>query len=82
MDFHPFKNEADIVQVAGLTIENRLDRVSLYGSIDITLDKEGMEAARQLKELLDLTLAELEVRGDLPEHVAMVEPESVDNPFL
>jgi len=77
---NPFKNESESLQIGELTVENRLDRVSIYGSIDITRDKAGLTIARQLKEILDLTLAELE-RSELPEKIALVPAETVDNPF-
>jgi hypothetical protein len=77
---NPFKNESESLQIGGLTVENRLDRVSFYGSIDITRDKAGLTIARQLKEILDLTLAELE-KSELPEKIALAPAETVDNPF-
>jgi len=64
--FSPFKNEADRVQIGGLSIENRLDRVSLYGSLDITLDQEGLETVRELMEVFSLTLLEM-THTDLPD---------------
>ena len=77
---NPFKNESESLQIGDLTVENRIDRVSIYGSIDITRDKEGLVIARQLKEILDLTLGELE-KADLPEKISLVPVEKVDNPF-
>lgn len=79
-DFRPFRNEADCIQLGELTIENRVDRVSIFGSIDLTLDKEGYRAAKELKAILDLTVAELE-KTDLPEHIIVAVPETVKNPF-
>jgi len=80
-DFKPFKNEADCVQIGDdLSIENRVDSVSIFGSLNITLDKEGLKAARELKAILDLTLYELE-KTDLPDRIVVVEPETVKNPF-
>ena len=78
--FKPYKNESDNLQLGDLTIENRFDRVSIYGSIDLTKDKQGLDHARFLKKILDLTLTELE-NGDLPDQVAITEPEIVKNPF-
>ncbi|MBV5328638.1 MAG: hypothetical protein JZU65_13550 [Chlorobium sp.] len=79
--FSPFKNEADCIQIGEeLTIENRLDRISIFGSIDITLDIEGLAVAKELKALLDLTLAEME-KTDLPKQIAAIKPETVRNPF-
>ncbi len=81
-DFRPFKNEADCVQIGDdLTIENRVDRVSLFGSIDLTLDSKGLKAAKELKAILDLTVAAME-QIDLPEHILVTKPKTVMNPFL
>lgn len=77
---NPFKNESECLQIGGLTIENRLDRVSIFGSLDITRDKEGLAAARTLKAILDLTIAELE-STDLPDKITLAETDTVENPF-
>lgn len=76
----PFKNESECLQIGDLNIENRLDRVSIFGSLDITRDKEGLAAAKTLKAVLDLTLAELE-SAELPDKITRVEADSVKNPF-
>ena len=81
-DFNPFKNEADCITIGeDLNIENRVDRVSIFGNIDLTLDKEGLKAAKELKAIIDLTVAALE-KENLPDHIAIVERETVKNPFL
>jgi hypothetical protein len=77
---HPYQNEAESVQINDLNIENRIDRVSIYGNLDLTRDKEGLAAAQALKEILDQILSEL-VKADLPERVVVSEPETVKNPF-
>lgn len=76
----PFANESDCLQIGGITIENRVDRVSIFGNIDITRDKEGLAVARELKTILDLTLTELE-SADLPEKVTLKPVKTVKNPF-
>lgn len=76
----PFENESDCLQIGDLTVENRVDRVSIFGSIDITRDKEGLAAARELKTILDLTLAELE-SAELPDKVTLKQAKTVKNPF-
>lgn len=78
--FSPYKNEADCVQISELTIENRVDRVSVYGSIDLTRDKAGLAATRELKRIIDATLTELE-KSDLPDKITLAAPETVENPF-
>lgn len=76
----PFENESDCLQIGGITIENRVDRVSIFGNIDITRDKEGLAIARELKTILDLTLAELE-SAELPDKVTLKPVKTVKNPF-
>lgn len=77
----PYKNESDSQQIGGITVENRLDRVSIYGSIDLTKDKEGLAAAQQLKIILDLALAELD-KTELPDKITLEKTETVANPFV
>ena len=63
-----------------LTIENRLDRIALYGSLQITKDQAGLKLARELKELIDATVAVLQ-NEDLPDHVPLTPTEKIENPF-
>jgi hypothetical protein len=44
--FIPYDNEADVLHIGGLMVENRLDRITLSGDIDLTLDKAGLAHAR------------------------------------
>ena len=76
----PFRNEYDVIQINGLTVENRLDRVSVYGSIDFTLDKIGLEKARNLFEVIKATVEVLEAEN-LPDSVEVEKPQTVKNPF-
>jgi hypothetical protein len=77
----PFKNEEESVTIDDLTIENRLDRIELYGSVQITKDKAGLRLAQELRQLLDATVKALEAEKDLPEQVPLTPPDSVKNPF-
>jgi hypothetical protein len=78
----PYANESDSIGIGGLTIENRTDRVSVYGSIDLTRDKHGLDQAQALRALMDLVIAVLEADKELPAHVAPPEkPDEVKNPF-
>jgi hypothetical protein len=77
----PFANEAESLQIDDLTIENRLDKVAIYGSIDITRDQRGLELARRMVHLFDSIVARL-AQEDLPESLAPPEGiEVVKNPF-
>jgi hypothetical protein len=55
--------------------------VSFIGNIDLTLDKAGFKMAKELKAILDLTVAEME-RTDIPDHISVTKPKTVKNPFL
>ena len=77
----PFANESDSLQIDDLTIENRTDRVSIYGSIEITRDKQGLQTARLIADLLESIVARL-AQEDLPESIPP--PQNIDvvkNPF-
>ena len=78
--FIPYENEADSLTLGELTIENRLDRVSISGTIELTKDKEGLQYAYELKRIIDATIAELKNK-DLSEHIAIAPVEIVANPF-
>lgn len=80
--FQPYENESDVVGIGpGLTVENRLDRVTIIGDVDLTLDREGAEKAEALRALLDRICGELRAREPLPPQVATSPPAAVDNPF-
>jgi hypothetical protein len=77
----PFANESESLQIDDLTIENRTDKVSIYGSIDITRDKRGLELAQSIKSLLDSIVKRLS-QEDLPDSIPP--PQNIDevkNPF-
>lgn len=78
----PFANESESLGLGDLTVENRTDRVSVYGSLDLTRDQAGLEHARTLKALLDKIVQALEAEANLPDKIAPPEtPEVVKNPF-
>ncbi len=78
----PFAEDAGSTSIAKLTIENGTDRIALYGSLDLTQDRQGLKHARALKATLDRTVQVLEAQADLPDAVsAAMAPRSVSNPF-
>jgi hypothetical protein len=82
MTIKPFANESDSLGLGDLTIENRADRVSIYGNIDLTRDKQGLQYARTLKAFLDQVVATLEGDKKLPDKIAPPDkPDEVENPF-
>lgn len=78
---NPFQNEEESIQIGELTIENRFDRIELYGSLQITKDQSGLKLARSLKELADSTLKALEQEKTLPDKIKIKQPDTTENPF-
>jgi hypothetical protein len=79
--FVPFANEADVLEVGGLMLENRVDRVTISGDVDLTADRVGLEAARLLQQQIGQVVASLEARKDLPDRLPPPEVKTVRNPF-
>jgi hypothetical protein len=78
--FAPFANEADVLEVGNLAFENRLDRITVSGDLDITADQQGLAAARLLQALLGQIVDRLQAQ-DLPEQLPAAKVKKVDNPF-
>lgn len=78
--FVPYANESDVLHIGSLSVENRLDRISLSGDIDLTQDQAGLALAKQLQQLLADVVAELE-KQELPKELPPPEVKMVDNPF-
>lgn len=77
----PFANEEEVITIQELTLENRLDRVSISGSVDITKDKQGLEYAFALKRQID-TIVEYLKKQDLSEKISVENvAKEVKNPF-
>lgn len=77
---HPFENETDSFAIDSLTVENRLDRVSIYGSTDITKDQAGLKIALELQKIINATVNVLQ-HVPLPEKIEVVPADLVINPF-
>jgi hypothetical protein len=79
-NFIPYANEADVLEIGNLMLENRLDRITISGDLDLTADKAGLEAARRLHAQLGAVVAALEAR-ELPDRLPPPDVRQVDNPF-
>ena len=79
-DFKPYANESDEREIGNLKFENRLDRISVYGDLDITRDQAGLANARTLKVLIDAIVSSLETQS-LPAALPAPPIKTVKNPF-
>jgi hypothetical protein len=78
----PFADDAASISIGGLTVENGTDRIALYGSLDLTRDKQGLAHARALKALLDQAVQLLEADKALPDAAPPpAAAKTVKNPF-
>ena len=81
LSIDPFANEEEVITIEELLIENRLDRISIHGSVDITKDKQGLEYAFALKRQID-TIVEYLKKQALPEKISVENvAKEVKNPF-
>jgi hypothetical protein len=78
--FVPYANEADVLHIGGLTIENRVDRITIVGDIDLTLDQAGQADARALHKLLGDVLTAMDAQT-LPAKLPPPVVQNVKNPF-
>lgn len=79
----PFENEFESATIDQLTIENQLDKIQLFGSIEITKDKAGLVLAEQLSHLFEDIIVYLKNR-DLPDNINICAEKKeclIDNPF-
>ena len=79
--FKPYANEADVLRIGELEIENRVDRVTLTGDLVLTRDKAGLALARELQTIVAGVVKSLEADKQLPDVVKAKEARTVKNPF-
>ncbi len=77
----PFENETQSINIDELTIENRLDRIELYGALVITRDQVGLQRALEIQTLINATVQSLQAEKNLPQAVEIKPSEKIDNPF-
>lgn len=82
MTFHPFQNSVQSTQIDDLTLENQGDRVSIYGSLNLGLDRDSLQQAEQLHAILQQAIDYLKSQP-LAEHKMPIQyGEEIENPFL
>lgn len=78
-EYKPFDGNQSIT-ISDLTIENSEDKVVIYGDMEITRDKKGLETLNQLLNVLETTKKQLESES-LPNKIDNKESVVVKNPF-
>lgn len=67
--FMPYENGKDSFTIGDeLIVENHLDRIKIYGLLELTKDKVGLQYAYAVKRIANAIIAELKY-GDIPEHI-------------
>ncbi|MDK2103784.1 hypothetical protein [Acinetobacter baumannii] len=79
--FKPFEKGTESSLIEDLTLENDVDCVSIYGNLQITKDKVGLEQAKALQSFLNDVVAALE-KEELPEKIERPAEQEINNPFL
>jgi len=77
----PFDNNTNSEQIGGLTVENGLSEIALYGQTSIRRDKTGLAQAIALHKLLTDIVHQL-ASEPLPDTLPEQEAQAVDNPFV
>ena len=77
----PFADDAKVVTIEDLEIENGTSVISIHGSVQITRDKEGLRKAIALRDHAMAIAAALEGATDLPQSVPAPTKTIIDNPL-
>ncbi len=80
MSFEPFLDESPSIEIAGLTLENNVDHVSIYGQGVITKDQQGLAQALAFQKQINAIVTVLQAI-DLPVQIENKPVVMVDNPF-
>jgi len=84
--FKAYSNDDDVLNIQGdaLTVRNGTTRVIVAGTLELTKDKRGLQAALALKQALDSVVEALQAGGTLPDRIKDepdAKPGVIDNPF-
>jgi len=79
--FKPFEKGTESSSIEDLTLENDVDCVNIYGNLQITKDKVGLEQAKALQNFLNEVVTALE-KEELPEKIERPAEQEINNPFL
>lgn len=57
--FMAYENETDSFDIDELHIANRIDKIRIEGSVELTKDRQGLEYALKLKRVIDAAVEAL-----------------------
>lgn len=80
--FKPFDIGTESHAIHDLTLENDLDRINIYGNLQITKDQAGLASAKALQAYLNHIVSALEQEKELPAALPATFETEVENPFL
>lgn len=67
--FMAYENDTDGFTTGNLLIQNGTDTITIEGTLNITKDKEGLEAALKLKRAVDAAIDALKRDRNLPDNI-------------
>ena len=67
--FMAYENDTDGFTTGELQIKNALDVITIEGTLEITKDRQGLEAALKLKRVVDAAIDALKRDRNLPESI-------------
>lgn len=79
--FKPFETDESSA-IYDLTLENGLDRVNIYGNLQVGKDQDGLKTAKALQAFVSDLVTALENTAELPEKITLQDKQEVENPFL
>jgi hypothetical protein len=65
--FMAYENDTDGFTTGELQIKNALDVITIEGTLEITKDRQGLEAALKLKRVVDAAIDALKRDRNLPD---------------
>ena len=65
--FMAYENDTDGFTTGNLQIKNALDVITIEGTLEITKDRQGLEAALKLKRAVDAAIDALKRDRNLPD---------------
>ena len=81
--FKPFQNDAQVLSLGNLTIENGTDKISIIGDLDIQADPSGLARLKELADVVSRAIDFLENHPNInttEQDTAILENKK--NPFL